>query len=115
MPSRAKADPYTVPMDGPGSSRTAEWRWPSGKPVWTMAEKEGVGWLPEGRLTEEGRMAILKHFGLEEREFEFPLEAIVLTCPRDLERESRKGSFGQSDTEHVSDRIGAHIPASLVM
>ncbi len=116
MPARARKAAYSVPIGEPGSSRTVEWRWPDGKPVWTLAEKDGVAWVSLGCLTSEGRMAILSHFQLEERENEFPLEKLASLCPRALEREFRKSPRArQKNWPHHSDRIGAHIPATLAL
>ncbi len=116
MPARAQEAIYSVPIGEPGSTRTVEWRWPDGKPVWILAEKDGVAWVSLGCLTDEGRNAILSHFQLEDREADFPLERLSTLCPRDLEREFRKSPLArQNNWSHQSDRIGAHIPASLAL
>ena len=117
MPSRAKRNQYLVRFWVDDRCFDADWRWPDIRAAaWQLSEKDGIQWFPSGALTTEGRAAMLKHFELEARAAEFPMETLVSICPRDLEREFRKSSLARQTNEpHRSDRVGAHTPASLVV
>lgn len=117
MPSRGTKKQYAVRFWVGDVCFDADWRWPNRDTAkWMLSEKDGSCWYHSGALSEEGRMALLKHFKLEERELEFPMETLVSICPRDLERECRKSPLvRQTNESRQSDRIGAHVPANMVI
>ena len=66
------SEKYEVAFQSNHELRACDWRWPDNKPVWTMSSREGVQWFNDGQLTEEGRRALLEHFGLDDIA-EYPL------------------------------------------
>ncbi|MEK7201455.1 MAG: hypothetical protein AAB737_02380, partial [Patescibacteria group bacterium] len=90
-----------------------DWRWPDPKsPEWRMSEREGVSWFSAGHLTEQGRSAILEHFGLERVADQLPLSLLARRAPNELEL-MHFGLSGGERQVHRSDRIGDHIEAQL--
>lgn len=91
--------------------RACDWGWPTNTGRWTESEHESVQWIPNGGLTEMGRKALLKHFGLESVAAQFPLNILETISPaallhvrRDMERKNTK----LKRLEMLSDRVGDH-------
>ena len=95
-------------------SLACDWRWPHGHPIWRMSSKEGVEWLDNGPLTEQGRTLILEHFGLDTIADQFPLEVLQETSPANLaaKRQELEKKQKLPHLEVVSTRIGGHVPAA---
>jgi len=97
-----------------GDNLSADRRWPGDEPCWRMSSKEGVTWEDDGPINEAGRQILLQHFGLSTIAAHLPLEKLATMSPATLERKRRTlERHGAPHLELVSDRPGAHVPASL--
>ena len=65
------------------------------------------------QLTEEARMVILRHFGLEKWEKEFPLENICSLSPKELcsRRRIKELILQLPKIEIISDTVNSRLPA----
>lgn len=67
-----------------GADLGVDWSF-GGAPGWRMTELVASRWEDAGEMTEHGRAAILKHFGLEHLAGALPL-GVVATMPPDILR-----------------------------
>jgi len=68
---------------GIGVEYGADWDF-GDAPGWSETDYEGSRWERIGPLTENGRTAILKHFGLQTVAEKLPLDVLVRTSPEML-------------------------------
>src|SRR4051812_11055788 len=87
-PNRPGHNQYLISRFDGDKQFGCDWRWPDKETAaWSQSDKEmsdGAGWSQPSPLTEEGRVEILSHFGLDQYENEFLLDRLLHMSPHDL-------------------------------